>query len=136
MKNLFFFVYFVHFVFFVIPLSYVLTRARSKLSGHSFNDAQMRTCWQHSVEAEIGLAQEAIVLFLCSFLTSMSGEHNVVHKLSRVEFVSCRYDKLDKQQPASFTHSLSTIPEDCDRTLVVPVVDDPTQKVSVASGWD
>jgi hypothetical protein len=39
------------------------------LSGHNFNDAQVRTCWRHFVESEIGLTQEAIVLFLRSFMT-------------------------------------------------------------------
>jgi hypothetical protein len=48
------------------------------LSGHNFNDAQVRTSWRHFVKSEIGLTQEAIVLFLRSFSTSLSGEHNVV----------------------------------------------------------
>jgi hypothetical protein len=39
------------------------------LSGHNFNDAQVRTCWRHFVESEIGLTQEAIILFLRSFMT-------------------------------------------------------------------
>ena len=46
------------------PASDHQAAARSPaLSGHGFNDAHLRTCWRHFVEAEIGLAQETIVLF-------------------------------------------------------------------------
>jgi hypothetical protein len=64
------------------------------------------TCWHHFGESQIGLAQKAFELFLRSFLTSKTEEHDVVQKLSRMEFVPCRYDRLDQQQPAFFTHSL------------------------------
>jgi hypothetical protein len=81
---------------------------------NSFKDAQVGTCWHHFVELEIGLAQEAPVLFLRSFLIPMkSGEHNVVRKLSQVEFVPCRYDRLDKLRVTRISiAALCILPDD------------------------
>jgi hypothetical protein len=69
------------------------------------------------------------------FAPTPHDQHVGVDKLDWIRFVAWRDDCLGDQHSSMWRQRISAIPQDRDRRIIIPVVDDFLQNIHVATLW-
>src|SRR5207244_7699421 len=106
------------------------------LFRHGLDDALRRHRRNDPCEFVIGGLEQSTKLRFGAFPSSVHHQHVQVEKLTKGRRSRVWHNHVNQQYSAILIHCSTAISEDCNGTMIVPIMDHATQKVSVCSLWN